>query len=113
MTESEVEVIGTDIFWRASKNKSYRDLIRDIFRTMATFLQSNGLTTRELLPDGAEIDEKFVIRRSDLTEEGYAFYRRVERKWFAAIDRGVSPAKSTVLEKELRALRREASPKAP
>ena len=86
MTESEMEVIGTDFFWRASKNKSYRDLIRDVFRTMATFLQSNGLTTRELLPEGAEIDEKFVIRRSDLTEEGYVFYRRVERKWFAATD---------------------------
>ncbi len=109
MTTSDEEIIGTDIFWQASKNRSYRDLIRDVFGTMASFLQSNGLTRRELLPKGTEIDETFVIRRSDLTDEGYSFYRRVERKWFAAIDRGVAPTKSTVLKKELRAHRQEGS----
>jgi hypothetical protein len=103
------EIIGTDIFWSASKSKSYRALIQRVFATLVSFLQANGLVTRVLLPDGAEIDGTFVIRRTDLTDEGYEFYRRVEQRWFSAIDKGAPPTDTTILERTLGALRREAS----
>ncbi len=103
--EKDEEIIGTDIFWRASKAKSYRALICEVFKTLATFLQRNGLTTRDLLPDGAEIDGAFVIRRSDLTQEGFQFYRAVEQRWFGAIDKGVAPSDTSILERALRSVR--------
>jgi hypothetical protein len=99
------EIAGTDIFWRASKSQAYRALIREVFKTLVAFLQRNRLVTRELLPDGGEVDENFIIRRSDLTDEGWDFYRRVEQRWFNAIDRGVAPSNTNILEKTLREMR--------
>jgi hypothetical protein len=104
----DIEIIGTDIFWSASKSKSYRALIKRVFATLVGFLQSNDLVTKPLLLDNEEIDEKFVIRRSDLTDEGYEFYRRVEQRWFNAIDSGVAPMNTTILERALKELRRGA-----
>lgn len=99
-------IIGTDIFWRASKNRSYRTLIQTVFKTLVSFLQANGLLTREVLSEGTEIDGTFVLRRSDFTEEGFEFYRRVEQRWFGAIDRGVAPTDTRILAKTLTDLRR-------
>lgn len=106
MTE-DTEIIGTDIFWSASKSKSYRAGIKQTFETLVGFLQSNDLVTRTLLPEGAEIDGTFVIRRSDLTDEGYELYQRVEQRWFNAIDKGVAPTDTAILEKALKKLRAE------
>jgi hypothetical protein len=103
------EIIGTDIFWSASKSKAYRALIERIFGTLVIFLQEHGLVTRTLLPRGAAIDERFVIRRSDLTDEGFEFYRRVEQRWFSAIDKGLAPTDTSLLDNTLRTLRNEAS----
>jgi len=107
LTEEDEEIAGTDIFWSASKSKSYRTGIKQTFATLTGFLQSNGLVTRTLLPEGAEIDGTFVIRRSDLTAEGYEFYRRVEKRWFDALDKGVAPTDTAMLEKMLKKLRAE------
>jgi hypothetical protein len=100
------ELIGTDIFWSASKNRSYRTLIKKVFRTLIDFLQSNGLTTKTLLKEGVDVDEKFVINRSDLTEEGFEFYQRVEQRWFNAIDNGAKPTDTALLERALQEIRR-------
>lgn len=104
----DFKLVRLDIFYQASKSKSYRAQVREMFTTLAVFLQEKGLTTRELLPEGAEISESFVIRRSDLTDEGLQFYRNVESKWAGAIDRGVSPSSTVILEKALQKMRKEA-----
>ena len=75
-------------------------------KTLIIFLQQNGLVTKELLPEGAEIDETFAIRRSDLTDEGFEFYRSVEQRWFNAIDNGAAPSNTAILERSLNAIRR-------
>lgn len=90
----------------ASKRKSHREQVRAIVRSLSRFLRDNGLVTREILPEGAEITEDLVINKSDLTAEGYALYHAaVEKKWLEAIDRGLDPSNTDILRKALVAIR--------
>ncbi len=101
----DIELIGADIFWSASKRPDFRARVQAVFKTLVVFMQANGLVTRELLAQDNEVDETFVVRRSDLTDEGFEFYKQVEQKWLGAIDRGVAPSNTSVLERTLRAIR--------
>jgi hypothetical protein len=102
----DIELLDAGFFFQSSKRKSYRAQIREMFSVIASFLQENHLVTREILPAGAEISESFVLRRSDLTDEGFEFYKNIlEKRWMAAIDRGMSPSNKEILERGLRALR--------
>ncbi len=101
----EPTLLAADIFFAASKNRSYREMVKTMFSTLAAFLEENGLTTRTLLPPDKSVDQSFVLRRSDLTEEGREFYRRVEQPWLKAIDRGGPPSSTRVLKRVLRTIR--------
>lgn len=107
MMMDDFELVRLEDLFQASKRKSYRASLREMFTTLAVFLQENGLVTRELLPQGSGISESFVIRRSDLTDEGFEFYRNVEQKWAGAIDRGASPSSTAILQRTLRNMRKE------
>ncbi len=98
-------IIASSVFWQASKSRSYRALISQTLGTLVRFLQRNQLVTRELLREGEAVGADFVMRRSDLTDEGFEFYRRIEQPWFAAIDRGSAPADASMLEDALRRIR--------
>jgi hypothetical protein len=74
-------------------------------KAVAHFLQSNGLTERVLLPDGAEPDEEFAIKTSDLTPDGLAFMKQAYSKWLKRMDKGQKPEDVTFLQKELAKLR--------
>lgn len=99
--DGDFEVIGIDIFWNATKRLDHRRLVLAVFDTLVRFLQDNGLVTRRLLADGEEISSSFVIRRSDLTDEGFRFYQKAEQKWLSAIDRGTAPSDVSILQKAL------------
>lgn len=101
----DFELIGIDVFLSASKQRDHRLLVRQVFMTLVDFLQRNGLVTRVLLPEDEEISDSFVIRRSDLTDEGYELYRRAEQGWLGAIDRGRKPSNTSILERALRSIR--------
>ncbi|HYG67038.1 MAG TPA: hypothetical protein VD838_05240, partial [Anaeromyxobacteraceae bacterium] len=72
------------------------------FRTLARFLDENGLTVRKLLdPPDRELDDEFAIGSDDLTEEGMELIRGGYQRWLSALDRGKSPADTTILERAL------------
>lgn len=101
----DVELLDAKFLLQASKNKSYQKQVRQMLKTLASFLQDNDLVTRELLPDNEEITEDFIIRRSDLTDVGFELYCNAEDRWFDAVDRGVSPSDTRILERSLRLIR--------
>lgn len=70
-------------------------------KTLALFLQENGLTTRLLLAPGQELDKDFQISSADLTERGLRFMRGGYQKWARSIDRGNDPADPAPLQREL------------
>lgn len=69
-------------------------------KTLALFLQENGLTIRQLLLPEQELDKDFQISSADLTEKGMAFMRKGYQKWVRSIDRGADPADSALLQRE-------------
>jgi hypothetical protein len=105
----DIELLDARFLLQASKNKSYQKQVRQMLKTLACFLQENHLVTRELLPETEDVTEDFVIRRSDLTDVGFELYRSAENRWFDAVDRGVSPSDTRILERSLRLIR-ERSP---
>ena len=103
---NNVSLIGTDIYFAASKHRKYRLHVASIFRRLIDFLQDNGLTTRTILARDEKITERLQIMRSDLTDEGFEFYSSVEQKWLRAIDSGTEPTDISILKSELRRIRR-------
>ena len=98
-------IIGIGIFLKASKNKDYRERAYARISTLVNFLQMNSLVSRTMLENVKEIPEDFRIRRSDLTEEGYAFTKAALDKWLRSQDRGKPPDDTAILEKELKKIR--------
>jgi hypothetical protein len=70
-------------------------------RALVEFLQRHGLTVREVLKPGEALTDESCLRRSDLTDRGFALYQQVEQKWLRAIDRGREVTDMRVFEQHL------------
>ena len=66
---------------KADPDPAFQQRVRERFRAVANFLQSNNLTTREILPNGADVDDNFELDSADLTEEGMTLMRNAYGKW--------------------------------
>jgi len=64
------------------------------YRILVTFLQEKGLTTRILLQAQEQINDDSEIKRSDLTDPGFEFYRIGIIPWTKAIDRNKNKEKA-------------------
>lgn len=83
-----------------------RDSVVTQFRTIARFLDENGLSSRKLLdPADREIGDDFAITSDDVSEEGLAFMKQGYTKWLNAVDRGKPPDDDRILRRELEKLR--------
>jgi hypothetical protein len=100
-------IVDISGLYAASKNLSYRAEIKTIFETYIRFLQDAGLTTRTFLQPEDDLPSDVRIRRSDLTDEGFEFVKRVQNNWLMSKDRGRPLTDISLLEKELKELRGE------
>jgi hypothetical protein len=72
---------------------------------VANFLQQNGLVRTPLLHSLDAVIDTFAIRKSDLTDEGFALMKKAYDKWVKALDRGSEPQDVSILEKMLLKMR--------
>ncbi len=79
--------------------------IKQRFVAIASFLQANGLATRQLIGSDAAIPDDFSLNSEDLTEEGMEFIKLCYSKWVKSIDKGKPATDKRMLEKELKKLR--------
>lgn len=82
-------------------NPESREHIVTRFWSVATFLQSNGLTNKVLAQSKGDIGDDFAISSDDLTEKGLALMKKVYDKWLSKVDEGASPEDLTMFEKQL------------
>lgn len=73
-------------------------------RTLALFLQENGLATRQLVDPALDLADDFQISSADVTERGLRFLKGGYQKWIKSIDRGRDPADDSLLKRELEKL---------
>lgn len=105
MIDDDFVILGLPGLLSYSKSRHHREQVFAVVRTLVDFLQDNGLTNDILISRDQQLSDSFVIRRRDLTDEGYDFYQRVEQKWLCAVDQGNRPTDSSILARELSRLR--------
>ncbi len=57
------------------------EFILERLRSLATFFEANGLSTRKLLDANGEISREFSLRSSDLTDLGMKVLRKGYKPW--------------------------------
>lgn len=83
------------------------DQVSKRFRAMITFLQDNGLTTRQVLSSRQRITDETAILSTDLTEVGLALMRKCYDKWLQKVDAGLDPEDISLFEKQLAKLEKK------
>ena len=73
--------------WNASKNPAFRQRVLDRFTTFFHFAQQHGLTRHERLSGGESATPQAILRRSDLTEAGFAFTWAYYDAWLRHLDK--------------------------
>ena len=77
----------------------------------STISLMNFLITNKLLIDvdpfneDGSIKEDIVIRKSNVTDEGFQLFVKPVNNWWDALDRGTPPEKVTILENGLKKIR--------
>lgn len=85
--------------WYVGKGLQHDPKVK--LRTLALFLQDNGLTTRPLVDSAGGLGDDFEISSADVTERGLQLLKGGYQKWIKSIDRGADPADPSPLRREL------------
>ena len=86
-----------------SKDTAYRESIMKSTISLMSFLKKNNLLidVDPFNQDGS-IKEDIVIRKSNVTDEGFQLFVKPVNNWWNALDRGTPPEKVTILENGLK-----------
>jgi hypothetical protein len=107
-TADQTDFVVADIavHLAARKSRAYRQSVVIWFQTMLRFLDGNSLTTHPILGPGESVPLDFKLRRSDLTDAGFAVLKSSFQSWLRAVDTGaVEPTDDGLLRKALDAAR--------
>lgn len=105
---SLIEKVGwiTQMHSIPALTKEYKERQYRFFENYVNFLQSNGLTTREILQNGEKATDNSEIKVGDLTETGLKFYAFGIVKWRQKYDRAKDKDKAindfAFIEKKLK-----------
>jgi hypothetical protein len=101
MTINDFVIDDAKAHFAASKNKDYKARVEQRFRVFVDFLQNNGLANREILASSQPVSDALQIKKSDLTDDGFAVVKASYDKWLRGIDKGKEISDVTALEKAL------------
>ncbi|WP_249228562.1 DNA polymerase III [Veillonella sp. oral taxon 158] len=70
---------------------------------LMTFLKNNNLLVDiDPFNEDGSIKEDLIIRKSNVTNEGFQLFVKPVNNWWNALDRGTPPEKVTILENGLK-----------
>lgn len=104
----EKDFIIDQASWHTQVVRNYhldKSTIYSYFKSIITYLQSNGLTVRIILPDNESATDDTCIRVSDLTEEGFELMKKAYDKWLKGLDKGKKVDDYKTLDKALALIR--------
>ena len=89
-----------------SNDIDYKEGIIKSTISLMNFLKKNGLLVDiEPFNEDGSIKENIVIRKSNVTDEGFQLFIKPVNNWWNALDRGTPPEKVTILENGLKKIR--------
>ena len=108
MEVNDIVLFDFDAFISGSKDIDYQEAIKKMSLSLMKFLIENDLLV-DINPfnqDGS-VKKDLIIKKSNLTDEGFQLFVKPVNNWWNALDRGTSPEKVTILENVLKKIRAE------
>ena len=106
MEVNDIVLFDFDAFISGSKDIDYQEAIKKMSLTLMKFLIENDLLV-DINPfnqDGS-VKKDLIIKKSNLTDEGFQLFVKPVNNWWNALDRGTPPEKVTILENGLKKIR--------
>ena len=106
MEVNDIVLFDFDAFISGSKDVDYQEAIKKMSLSLMKFLIENDLLV-DINPfnqDGS-IKKDLIIKKSNLTDEGFQLFVKPVNNWWNALDRGTPPVKVTILENGLKKIR--------
>jgi hypothetical protein len=105
--ENDFTIIKAYWLTKKARNGEFdKKLVYQYFMSFFTFLQKNKLVKKDIVLPIEEINDETKLLRSDLTNEGFEFFKIAHDRWANNIfDKGKSPEDVKYLEKKLKEIR--------
>ncbi len=102
----DITLFNFQTFWEANTDEDYREDTIRMSIALMTFLKRNDLLVDiEPFNEDGSIKRDLIIRKSDVTDEGFQLFVKPVNSWWDALDRGTPPEKITILRNGLRRIR--------
>ena len=106
MEVNDIVLFDFDAFISGSKDVDYQEAIKKMSLSLMKFLIENDLLVNinPFNQDGT-VKKDLIIKKSNLTDEGFQLFVKPVNNWWNALDRGTPPEKVTILENGLKKIR--------
>ena len=106
MEVNDIVLFDFDAFLSGSKDIDYQEAIKKMSLSLMKFLIENDLLVNinPFNQDGS-VKNDLIIKKSNLTDEGFQLFVKPVNNWWNALDRGTPPEKVTILENGLKKIR--------
>ena len=106
MEANDIVLFDFDAFISGSKDVDYQEAIKKMSLSLMKFLIENDLLVNinPFNQDGS-VKKDLIIKKSNLTDEGFQLFVKPVNNWWNALDRGTPPEKVTILENGLKKIR--------
>ena len=106
MEANDIVLFDFDAFISGSKDVDYQEAIKKMSLSLMKFLIENDLLVNinPFNQDGS-VKNDLIIKKSNLTDEGFQLFVKPVNNWWNALDRGTPPEKITILENGLKKIR--------
>jgi len=106
MEVNDIVLFDFDAFISGSKDIDYQEAIKKMSLSLMKFLIENDLLVNinPFNQDGS-VKKDLIIKKSNLTDEGFQLFVKPVNNWWNALDRGTPPEKVTILENGLKKIR--------
>ena len=106
MEVNDIVLFDFDAFVSGSKDVDYQEAIKKMSLFLMKFLMENDLLVNinPFNQDGS-VKKDLIIKKLNLTDEGFQLFVKPVNNWWNALDRGTPPEKVTILENGLKKIR--------
>ena len=106
MEVNDIVLFDFDAFISGSKDVDYQEAIKKMSLSLMKFLIENDLLVNinPFNQDGS-VKKDLIIKKSNLTDEGFQLFVKPVNNWWNALDRKTPPEKVTILENGLKKIR--------
>ena len=106
MEVNDIVLFDHQLLLNRCNDIDYKEGIIKSTISLMNFLKKNDLLIGiDPFNEDGSIKENIVIRKSNVTDEGFQLFVKPVNNWWNALDRGTPPEKVTILENGLKKIR--------